>query len=129
MSRHQAREFLLRALYQREFVSTPLAEMLTNIDADDQREYIEHTFAGILVHRDAIDALVGAHTIGWRFDRLALLDQNILRLGAYELLYADDVPPEVAIDEAVELAKQYGTDNAPAFINGILDRIWKETKK
>jgi len=60
-------------------------------------------------------------------DRLSLVDRNILRIGLYELLYGD-TPPEVAIDEAVELAKTYGTEKAPAFINGILDRVWKEEK-
>ena len=129
MNRHQAREFILRALYQREFLDTPLAEMLTDIDPGEQRDYIERVFTGVISRRDELDKLLGNHTIGWRFDRLSLIDRNILRIGAFEILYADeDIPPEVAIDEAVELAKEYGTDNAPVFINGILDRIWKEGK-
>ena len=128
MNRHGAREFILRALYQREFVDTPLSEMLSEEDPGEQREYIERVFNGILSHLDEIDELLGEHTVGWRFDRLSLIDRNILRLGAYELLYSDDVPPEVAIDEAVELAKEYGTENAQAFINGILDRLWEEKK-
>ena len=126
MNRHEARAFVLRALYQREFVDTPLAEMLAEVDPGDERGYIEELFNGIMAGRASIDALLGEHTVGWRFDRLALIDRNILRIGAYELLHSDDVPPEVAIDEAVELAKEYGTENAPVFINGILDRIWKE---
>lgn len=126
MNRHEARAFVLRALYQREFVDTPLAEMLAEVDPGDERGYIEELFNGIMTERASIDALLGEHTVGWRFDRLALIDRNILRIGAYELLHSDDVPPEVAIDEAVELAKEYGTENAPVFINGILDRIWKE---
>ena len=73
--------------------------------------------------------MLAERTIGWRFERLALLDRNILRLGVYELLHCDDVPPEVAIDEAVELAKMYGTEQARSFVNGILDRIWKEHKE
>jgi len=73
--------------------------------------------------------LIGEKTIGWKFERLALLDRNILRLGVYELLYFDDVPPEVALDEAVELAKKFGTEQARKFINGILDRIWKEHRE
>ncbi|HDJ29732.1 MAG TPA: transcription antitermination factor NusB [Candidatus Acetothermia bacterium] len=128
MNRHEARAFVLRALYQREFVDTPLAEMLAEVDPGDERGYIEELFNGIMTERASIDALLGEHTVGWRFDRLALIDRNILRIGAYELLHSDDVPPEVAIDEAVELAKEYGTENAPVFINGILDRIWKEHK-
>lgn len=100
--------------------------MLAEVDPGDERGYIEELFNGIMTERASIDALLGEHTVGWRFDRLALIDRNILRIGAYELLHSDDVPPEVAIDEAVELAKEYGTENAPVFINGILDRIWKE---
>lgn len=129
MNRHQAREFMLRALYQREFIDTPLVEMLADVDPGDQRGYIERVFSGIIANREKLDELLGKRTIGWRFERLSLIDRNILRLGAYELLYmGDEIPAEVAIDEAVELAKAYGTDNAQAFINGILDRILKEGK-
>ncbi len=71
--------------------------------------------------------MIGKRTVGWRFERLAFMDRNILRLGTYELLHLPEVPPEVAIDEAVELCKKYGTENAQAFVNGILDRIWKAT--
>ncbi len=126
MQRREARQFLLRALYQREFVDTPLDEMLAEVNPGDQRRYIERSFSGILTHLDQIDTLAARHTIGWRFERLALIDRNILRLGIYELLFCPDIPPEVAIDEAVELCKTYGTDRSRVFINGILDRIWKE---
>jgi len=130
MNRHQAREFVLRALYQREFVDTPLSEMLSEVDPNDQRDYIERLFSGIISRREKLDAVLGTHTIGWRFERLGLIDRNILRLGAYELLYMrDEIPPEVAIDEAVELAKTYGTEKAQVFINGILDRLLKEGKE
>jgi N utilization substance protein B len=73
--------------------------------------------------------MIGERTVGWRFERLALLDRNILRIGVYELLYSEDVPAEVALNEAVELAKSYGTEQARGFINGILDRIWKEKRE
>lgn len=126
MQRREARQFLLRALYQREFVDTPLGEMLTEVDPGDQRGYIESAFSGLLAHQEEIDALAAQHTVGWRFERLALIDRNILRLGIYELLYCPDIPAEVAIDEAVELCKAYGTDRSRVFVNGILDRIWKE---
>ncbi len=125
MRRRDAREFVLSALYQREFRDTSLKEMLAEINPGDQRSYIEQVFAGIIAHRDEIDALISQRTVGWRFERLAFIDRNILRLGIFELLYLPEVPPEVAIDEAVELCKKYGTDNARVFVNGILDRIWK----
>lgn len=126
MQRREARELVLTALYRREFLPTSLSELLEEIDPGDQRAYIDRVFNGILERRDEIDARIGERTVGWRFERLALIDRNILRIGVFELLYLDEVPPEVAMDEAVELAKKYGTEPARAFINGILDRIWKE---
>ena len=126
MQRREAREFVLTALYRCEFLPVPLEEMLEEIDPQDQQSYIETVFNGIQERRTQIDKMLGEKTIGWKFERLALLDRNILRIGVYELLYFDDVPPEVALDEAVELAKKFGTEKARSFINGILDRIWKE---
>jgi len=105
-----------------------LEEMLAETDPGDQRDYITTVFDGVLGRLSEIDRMIGERTVGWRFERLALIDRNILRIGVYELLFLDEVPPEVAMDEAVELAKKYGTDQAPSFVNGILDRIWKERK-
>ena len=127
MRRRQAREILLAALYQREFRDVSLQELLADQDPGDQRQFIERVFSGILAHKKELDEKIGERTVAWRFERLAYIDRNILRLGTYELLYIPDVPPEVAIDEAVELCKKYGTENAPVFVNGILDRIWKAT--
>ena len=129
MQRRDAREFLLAALYRREHVETTLAEMLAEVEPGDQREYIETVFDGVLARLDEIDRMIGERTVGWRFERVALIDRNILRLGVYELLFLDEIPPEVAMDEAVELAKKYGTEQARSFVNGILDRIWKEQGK
>lgn len=128
MHRREAREFLLNALYQQEFVERSISEMLSEIDPGDQRDYIEQAFIGITTRRGEIDDLIGQHTVGWRFERLALIDRNILRLGVFEILYLPSIPPEVAINESVELCKKYGTERAQVFVNGILDRIWKETK-
>jgi len=100
MRRVEAREFVLSALYQREFLPTPLDEILSEVDPAEQRAYIERVFTGIIDHREEIDALIGGHTIGWRFERLGLIDRNILRIGVFELLYDEEIPPEVAIDQA-----------------------------
>ncbi len=126
MQRREARELLLTALYRCEFLDASLSEVFEERDPGDQRAYVERSFQGIQDRQDTIDAMLGEKTVGWRFERLALLDRNILRIGVYELLHSDEVPPEVAITEAVELAKKYGTEQARGFINGILDRIWKE---
>jgi len=127
MHRRDAREFVLAALYQREFREVSLEEMLDGIDPGDQRDYIENVFSGTIDHQAEIDARIAERTVGWRFERLALIERTILRLATFELLYLPEVPPEVAIDEAVELCKKYGTEHAQVFVNGILDRIWKET--
>ncbi len=119
---------MLFGLYQSEFLPVSLDDVLDGEDPGDQREYIVGVFQGVKDHRDEIDRLIGERTVGWRFERLALLDRNILRVGVYELLYASGVPPEVALDEAVELAKKYGTEQAQSYINGILDRIWKDDR-
>lgn len=129
MQRKEAREFVLSALYQSEFLPRPLSEMLEDAVPGDQLAYIEALFHGIQERRDEIDAMIGERTVGWRFDRLAAIDRNILRLGVFEVLFLDDVPAEVALNEAVELAKKFGTENARAFVNGILDRIWKESSE
>ncbi len=126
MQRREARELVLHILYEREFIDTPLAEMISERDAGDQRQYLEQTLDGVVEHMADLDKTIDQYALGWRVERLAVLDRNILRLGLYELLHAPEIPAEVAIDEAVELAKKYGTDNAPSFINGILDRVWKD---
>ena len=128
MQRREARELVLHVLYEREFVDTPLAEMIAERDTGDQREYVEQTLNGVLERIVDLDKTIDQYALGWRVERLAVLDRNILRLGLYELLHASEIPAEVAIDEAVELAKKYGTDNAPSFINGILDRVWKASE-
>jgi len=125
MRRHEARKVVLRLLYRLEFKTLPLEALLVEEELNDQADFIRERLVGILQHREEIDGIIDRRAQGWGIDRLATVDRNILRLGIYELLYTD-VPPEVAIDEAVELAKEYGTEKAPSFINAILDRVWKE---
>ena len=76
-------------------------------------------------HKDEIDEAIEKNTSGWKLDRLQSVDRNILRLACYELLYSESVPPKVAINEAIEIAKVYGDDSSPKFINSVLDKISK----
>jgi N utilization substance protein B len=78
---------------------------------------------GVLEHRPELDTQVEACSQNWRLERMAKVDRNILRLGAYELLYRPDVPPKVAINEAIEIARRYGAEESSAFINGVLDKV------
>ncbi len=122
--RRQAREAVLRSLYRHEYLpSSP--DNLVNDEEPGEIAFAHALLAGVHAHQAEIDSIIDRRALGWGLDRLPLVDRNILRLALYELLYTD-TPPEVVINEAVELAKAYGTDQAPAVINGILDRVWKE---
>ncbi|WP_290645757.1 transcription antitermination factor NusB [Kosmotoga sp.] len=81
---------------------------------------------GILGHLEEVDRVISSHLINWTFDRLTAVDKNILRLGTYELIYELDVPIEVSLNEAIELAKKYGSIEDGKFVNGVLDRIAKQ---
>lgn len=91
--------------------------------SDDARRYAEALVRGVHEHREALDAAIQEVSRNWRVHRMALVDRNILRLGAFELLHRQDVPRRVAINEAIELAKRYGAAEARAFVNGVLDRL------
>ena len=82
---------------------------------------------GVLAAQEGIDAALTAAAENWRLDRMAAIDRAVLRLGVHELVHREDVPPKVAIDEAIELAKKYSTEESGAFVNGVLDRIHKQT--
>ncbi|MFN3347118.1 MAG: transcription antitermination factor NusB [Candidatus Bipolaricaulaceae bacterium] len=124
--RRKAREAVLRCLYRWEFLRLSADDLLAEVELPPEAKGFAQTLlTGILAQRDKIDPIIDERAHGWGLDRLPLVDRNILRLGLYELLFTD-TPPEVVINEAVELAKAYGTARAPAVINAILDRVWKE---
>ena len=86
-------------------------------------QYAVDAVEGVLTHVDRIDELLETYSMGWTLDRMPAVDRAVLRLGAWELLFNDDVPDAVAIDEAVELARLLSTDESPAFVNGLLARL------
>lgn len=81
---------------------------------------------GAIKNREAIDNLISKYTTNWQINRMAVVDRNILRLATYELLFTEDIPPKVAINEAVDLAKKFGDVDSGKFVNGVLDKILKE---
>jgi N utilization substance protein B len=110
------------ALYQREVNPRPLDELLPRDTSPFTRELAE----GALEHAEVIDPLIERHATGWTLERIAPLERSILRVALFELLYRPDVPDEVAIDEAVEAAKELCGAEAPAFVNGILGAAHRE---
>jgi N utilization substance protein B len=86
-------------------------------------EYTMELVEGYTKHARRIDELISTYAVGWTLDRMPIADRNVLRLGAYELIWEDGVPDAVVLDEAVEIAKEYSTDDSPAFVNGLLARF------
>lgn len=131
--RSKAREIAIQMLYQQDLnadippatVREMIAERLTN---EALRRFAWQLFAGVMECRPALDARIEAVAENWKLSRMAPTDRNVLRLGAFELLYTD-VPPRVAIDEAIELAKRFGSAQSPQFVNGILDKLIPEEKR
>ncbi len=129
--RRRGRETALKVLYALELtqeradvlLQAPWIEMVV---PEVVREFTTTLVTGVMAHRDEIDTLVQAWSMNWSLERIGVIERNILRFAIYELLFLTDIPPNVTINEAVEVAKRYGTDEAPSFINGILDRIKQE---
>ncbi|MGQ0614891.1 MAG: transcription antitermination factor NusB [Planctomycetaceae bacterium] len=130
--RTRARELALQLLYMADVQG---AEALAQMDAFLQRHgendlevtaFARALVEGVMEQRGEIDAILTAATQNWELHRMALVDRNILRLAAHELLRAGDVPAKVAINEAIELGKRFSTQQSGSFINGILDRIRRE---
>ncbi len=92
------------------------------------RAYSREVVVGVCQNKVDLDRLIRRSSKNWRVERMSRVDRNILRVAVYEVVYRKDVPPKVSIDEAVELGKQYGTEESGAFINGILDHIYNELK-
>ena len=125
-ARSKARKRALDVLYESELRSTdPTETLATRLAQADPPipEYAVELVEGVLAHRAQIDELISQNATDWSLDRMPAVDRNVVRLGAYELLYRDDVPDRVAIDEAVELAKSLSTDESPKFVNGLLARL------
>jgi N utilization substance protein B len=127
--RTRGREVALQVLYQVELnPSLPQAEVDRFLQRRLQEprlcEFARALIAGIKAHREQIDGMITDVAENWRLDRMAAIDRNILRLGAYEMLFDEGVPVKVAINEALELAKRYSTAQSSRFVNGILDRLY-----
>ncbi len=130
--RSVARECALKILYQVELTSRPYekaVEAFWEQESEHEDAVRDLTFKivhGVFENLSAIDAKISEYATNWQIKRMAVIDRNVLRMGLYELKFATDIPPKVAINEAVDLAKKYGDMESGKFVNGILDRIHKE---
>lgn len=131
--RHKAREVALQMLFQKDLNADVapdlIREQMQEALKDEQlSRFAWSLFAGVIESQSVIDGKINAVAANWTVDRMPTTDRNAIRLGAFELLYTD-TPPRVAIDEALELAKSFGSANSSAFVNGILDRLIPREKR
>lgn len=129
-ARGKARKRALDVLYEADLRRIDPLDVLagqeTRRAADDEpalNPYARVLVEGVQAHRARIDELLGTYSMGWTLERMPAVDRNVLRIGAFELLWADDVPDAVAIAEAVALVGELSTDESPAFVNGLLGRL------
>lgn len=130
--RRKARELALQILFQYD-----LTKGECNTDdffkdkeiEDDTKEFAIRLKDAVIAHLQEIDAIIKKKTKGWTLKRMAVVDRNVLRFAICEMMYFPDIPPKVTINEAIEIAKKYGSEDSGQFVNGILDGIYKEECK
>ena len=132
--RRAARENALQVLFELEFNDVGAEEVLIRHWAEKKtekavEEYAGRLVRGIMAQRQEIDKIVQNSAKHWRISRMALVDRNILRIAAFELLEEKFLTPGIVINEAIEIAKRYSSDEAAVFVNGVLDAVWKKIEK
>lgn len=131
--RREGRELALQILYSLDLNPIKMQETLQLFRENSRavehvRLFAEELAAGVMANRDEIDKLIAGTSKNWAISRMAKVDLNILRLAVFEIVFRIDIPRNVTINEAIEVAKKFGTDDSPAFINGILDEIAANNK-
>jgi N utilization substance protein B len=131
--RRQAREWTVQFLFQTEFNPEDLEQALTDFWNDEEkkpsdrdRKYVDEVVRGVIEKRREIDRTIAKYTQNWDVGRLGVLDRTVMRVATYEMLFRNDIPPVVSINEAVEIAKAYSGKESGRFVNGVLDRVQKE---
>lgn len=136
-NRHLARTIALQSLYEWDFnqkskdeLTFILTHNLKEFAPDfDDKGFAESIIKGVIDHRDEIDALITKYAPEWPLEQITIVDRNVLRIGIYELRFSPEIPPKVAINEAIELAKTFGGESSGRFVNGVLGTIYKEMNK
>ena len=132
MNRVKSREYLLQLAYQMEITSeTALESFMENedISKDDlDLAYIKSGLLGIEENKEKLDSLIESQLVKWKLNRISKVNLSNLRISTYEILFAEDVPGKVSINEAIELCKKYSDNKSVSFINGVLDKVYKNIK-
>lgn len=133
-TRTHARECVIKILYQLEIAhGTPESAadeyFQWNQEPEEVMSFARMLITGIWSYKSELDEIIKKFAENWEIDRMAIIDRNILRLGCYEIMHVGDIPPKVSINEAIELGKKFGDVESAKFVNGILDRVFKEKSK
>jgi N utilization substance protein B len=126
--KRRARILALQFLYQidiRGDDALPVMEEFLSPEPAEAAAYARSLITGCVEKREELDAEIARWSENWDIQRMATVDRNVLRIASYELLFGNEIPPKVAIDEAIELAKEFGDADSPAFVNGIVDSIYR----
>ncbi|MGS2776094.1 transcription antitermination factor NusB [Robertmurraya sp. GLU-23] len=131
MKRRTAREKALQALFQIDMSeANPKEAILHVLEEERGDDYLSDLVGGVVEHKSQIDEMIKEHLEKWTIERIAPVDRNLLRLAVYELVYLkEEVPANVVIDEAIEIAKVFGDEHASRFVNGVLSKIKQQTEK
>lgn len=130
MKRRTAREKALQTLFQIDVSNIDPKEAITHaLDEQESDPFFEELVFGVLEQKDKLDDMISQHLVNWKLDRIANVDRAILRLSVYEMVHQEDIPISVSMNEAIELAKLFGDDKAPKFVNGVLSNIKNDLKQ
>jgi len=132
LERRKARKDALEILYEKEMTGQPLDQIIENrlvARGEKASGFAIRLVKGVEEHREQIDNIIRTHTDNWALERMPIVDRNLIRIGLYEMLYEEDIPYSVSINEAVELAKIYGMEESSRFINGVLGKVASELKE
>lgn len=138
-NRHLARTIAMQALFEWDFygktsIEDAIEKLQYNLEEfspkfENDDEFVNKTVQGVLDNIEDIDGLISKYATDWPIEQITIVDRNILRIGAYELKYNQDIPSKVAINEAIEIAKKFGGESSGKFVNGVLGAIFKELQE
>lgn len=133
MNRRESRESVFTLLYETEFHKGVDVCDIYSVSCENRKikanKYVKNAFFGVCNKKEKLDALIFEHAVGWKPERMQKISLSILRLAVYEMIFMEDIPSTVSINEALELAKKFDDDNARPFINGVLNSVAKSLSK
>lgn len=134
VNRHLSRTIAMQSLYEWDFhpdedILKIADRVMEPVAKDVDVDYLHHVLKGVMEHKDEVDELIEKAAPEWPIDQISVIDKSILRLAGYELLKDQDIPPKVAINEAVEIAKTFGGENSSKFINGVLGTLYRQSDR